>query len=118
MDKHLDSLRRFLSVKVHIRALFPGCLAVLVSFVLMPSLVQAQQVNQPSYDPKQIEKRFEDQQLTQEYGRRPQLPTMRFNAGEQQSSAPLMSLRHVIIKGAATIPLSRLASAYEAYVGR
>ena len=70
---------------------------------------QAQQANQPGYDPRQTEKRFEDQQSSQGANGRPRLPLPQFARPEGQGdSKPLFVLRHVSITGAVAIPQERL----------
>jgi hemolysin activation/secretion protein len=81
--------------------------------------VQAEQANQPRYNPRQIEKRFEDQQSGQGPTARPRLPMSRFARPEGQGdSKPLFVLRHVSITGAVAIPQDRLVTAYQPYVGK
>ena len=73
---------------------------------------QAQNANQPGYDPRQIEKRFEDQQSSQGGNGRPRFPSPQFaGAAGQGDARPLFVLRHVAIAGAVAIPLERLATA-------
>ena len=80
---------------------------------------QAQQANQPGYDPRQIEKRFEDQQSGQGSTARPRLPLPQFARPEGQGdSKPLFVLRHVSVSGAVTIPQERLAATYQSYIGK
>jgi hemolysin activation/secretion protein len=80
---------------------------------------QAQQANQPGYDPRQTEKRFEDQQSGRGPTTRPRLPTPQFARPDgQEDSKPLFRLRQVSITGAVAIPQERLASAYQPFVGR
>jgi len=80
---------------------------------------QAQQANQPGYDPRQTEKRFEDQQSPQGPTARPRLPMPQFaRPKEQGDSKPLFVLRHVSITGAVAIPQERLVTAYQPYVGK
>ena len=80
---------------------------------------QAQQANQPGYDPRQTEKRFEDQQSPQGPTARPRLPMPQFaRPKEQGDSKPLFVLRHVSITGAVAIPQERLVKAYQPYVGK
>jgi len=77
---------------------------------------QAQQANQPGYDPRQTEKRFEDQQSPQGPTARPMPQFAR--PQEQGDSKPLFVLRHVSITGAVAIPQERLVKAYQPYVGK
>jgi hemolysin activation/secretion protein len=80
---------------------------------------QAQQANQPGYDPRQTEKRFEDQQSGQGSTARPRLPSPQFARPEGQGdSRPLFVLRHVSISGAVAIPQERLAATYQSYIGK
>ena len=80
---------------------------------------QAQQANQPGYDPRQTEKRFEDQQSRQGPTARPRLPMPQFARPEGQGdSKPLFVLRHVSITGAVAIPQERLVTAYQPFIGR
>jgi len=80
---------------------------------------QAQQANQPGYDPRQTEKRFEDQQSGRGPTTRPRLPTPQFARPDgQEDSKPLFRLRQVSITGAVAIPQERLASAYQPFIGR
>jgi len=79
--------------------------------------VQAQHANQPGYDPRQIEKRFDDQQSSQGANGRPRLPLSQFTRPEGQGdSRPLFVLRHVSIAGAVAIPQERLAATYQSYI--
>jgi hemolysin activation/secretion protein len=79
----------------------------------------AQQANHPGYDPRQTERRFEDQQSSQDANGRPRLPLPQFTRREGQGDTkPLFVLRHVSISGAAAIPQDRLAATYQSYVGK
>ena len=79
----------------------------------------AQQASQPGYDPRQTEKRFEDQQSNQGTNGRPRLPSPQFAATERQGdSRPLFVLRHVSIAGVVAIPQDRLVTAYQPYLGK
>src|SRR5258705_674704 len=80
---------------------------------------QAQQANQPGYDPRQIEKRFDDQQSSQGANGRPRLPLPQFARPEGRGdSRPLFVLRHVSISGAVAIPQDRLAATYQSHIGK
>ncbi|KRR21208.1 heme utilization protein [Bradyrhizobium lablabi] len=80
---------------------------------------QAQHANQPGYDPRQTEKRFENQQSSQGANGRPRLPSPQFAGTEGQGSAmPLFVLRRVSISGAVAIPQDRLVTAYQPYIGK
>ena len=79
--------------------------------------LHAQQATSPGYDPKQTEKRFEDQAQTP--AGRPRLPTPQFGRAETHGDAkPLFVLRHISITGAAALPPARLAESYKAFVGK
>ncbi|WP_334517059.1 ShlB/FhaC/HecB family hemolysin secretion/activation protein [Bradyrhizobium sp. AZCC 1693] len=80
---------------------------------------QAQQANQPGYDPRQTEKRFDDQQSSQGANGRPRLPSPQFARPEGQGDPkPLFVLRHVSIAGAVAIPQGRLVTTYRPYIGK
>lgn len=89
-------------------------------WVLLACLpAHAQQASQPGYDPRQTEKRFEDQQSNQGTNGRPRLPSPQFAATERQGdSRPLFVLRHVSIAGVVAIPQDRLVTAYQPYLGK
>ena len=92
-------------------------LALLVLLVAMAPAA-AQQANQPSFDPRQTEKYFDDQQ------NRPARPTERPNLHmpqfqrPQADARPLFALKGVAIAGAAAIPRERLAEVYQPYLGK
>jgi hemolysin activation/secretion protein len=94
--------------------------AGLVLWTLIGCLpAQAQHANQPGYDPRQTEKRFDDQQSSQDASGRPRLPLPQFARPEGQGdSRPLFVLRHVSISGAVAIPQERLAATYQSYIGK
>jgi hemolysin activation/secretion protein len=85
--------------------------------VVAGSPALAQNANQPGYDPRQIEKRFEDQQSSQGGGGRPRLSSPQF-AGAEGDSKPLFVLRRVAISGAVAVPQEQLATAYQPYIGK
>lgn len=79
----------------------------------------AQQANQPGYDPRQTERRFDSQQSSQGANGRPRLPLPQFARPEGQGdSKPLFVLRHVSITGAVAIPQDRLAATSQSYIGK
>lgn len=91
-----------------------GFLAALI--VSLPA--RAQQAS-PGYDPRQTEKRFEDQQIDQTRGARPRLPRAPFARPEGKADTkPMFVLRHVAITGAVAIPRDRLVTAYQPYLGK
>jgi len=80
---------------------------------------QAQHANQPGYDPRQTEKRFEDQQSSQGANGRPRLPSPQFARPDGQGdSKPLFVLQRVSITGAVAIPQDRLVTTYQPYIGK
>ena len=79
---------------------------------------QAQHANQPGYDPRQTEKRFEDQQSSQGAEGRPRLPSPQFAGAGQGDTKPLFVLRRVSIAGAVAIPEAQLVTAYQPYIGK
>jgi hemolysin activation/secretion protein len=78
---------------------------------------RAQQANQPGYDPRQTEKRFEDLQSGQGATARPPMPRLARPEGRADST-PLFVLRHVAVTGAIAIPRERLATAWQPYLGK
>ena len=92
-------------------------LGMWVQIVCFPA--QAQHANQPGYDPRQTERRFEDQQSVRSSGGRPRLPMPQFaRTAGQGDSKPLFVLQSVSITGAVAIPQSRLVTAYQLYIGK
>ena len=88
-----------------------------VQIVCFPA--QAQQANQPGYDPRQTERRFEDQQSVRSSGGRPRLPMPQFaRTAGQGDSKPLFVLQSVSITGAVAIPQGLLVTAYQPYIGK
>lgn len=76
-------------------------------------------MNQPGFDPRQIEKRFEDQQTSQGGDARPRLPSPQFAAAAGQGDGkPLFVLRRVSISGAVAISADRLVTSYQPYIGK
>lgn len=117
--------KRFLSVDVRrsagatvvVRYCLPLLSLGLWTAACLPT--HAQHANQPAYDPRQTEKRFEDQQTSQGASGRPRLPSAQFAGADRQGeSKPLFVLRHVAISGAIAIPQGRLVSAYQPYLGK
>ncbi|CAN7340870.1 ShlB/FhaC/HecB family hemolysin secretion/activation protein [Bradyrhizobium sp. LjRoot220] len=114
-----------LSVVLRVRAAVPvaghrslvACLLFLTAFIaVLPA--RAQHAS-PGYDPRQTEKRFEDQQIDQTPGGRPRLPRTPFARPEGKADTkPLFVLRHVVIAGAVAIPREKLDTAYQPYLGR
>lgn len=104
-------------------AVYDRICPVLVGVFLWAALAcapaQAQNANQPGYDPRQTERRFEAQQSNQGGDGRPRLPSPQFaGASGQGESKPMFVLRHVSITGAVAIQGERLVTAYQPYVGK
>jgi len=79
----------------------------------------AQQATQPGYDPVQTEKRFERQQSDQAPAGRPRMPIPQFARPKGRAGTkPIFLLRRVSVTGATAIPLDRLATAYQPYLGK
>ncbi|MBA2401100.1 MAG: ShlB/FhaC/HecB family hemolysin secretion/activation protein, partial [Bradyrhizobium sp.] len=97
--------------------LLTACLFFLSVFPAT-SPVRAQQAN-PGYDPRQTEKRFEDQQTDQSRAGRPRLPRAPFARPDgKPDPTPMFVLRQVSVVGAAVIPPDRLVTAYQPYLGK
>src|SRR5512138_201347 len=110
-------LRRTGRAAVDVRYCLLVAIAGHLAMACLPA--RAQSANQPAYDPRQIEKRFEDQQTSQGGDARPRLPSPQFGAAAGQGDTkPLFVLRHVSITGAVAIQGERLATAYQPYVGK
>src|SRR5690242_8666202 len=110
-------VRRSAGATVVVRYCLPLLSLGLWTAACLPT--HAQHANQPAYDPRQTEKRFEDQQTSQGANGRPRLPSPQFaGTGGQGESKPLFVLRHVAISGAIAIPQDRLVSAYQPYLGQ
>jgi hemolysin activation/secretion protein len=94
-----------------------ACLFFLAAIIAsLPA--RAQQAN-PGYDPRQTEKRFEDQQTNQSQAARPRLPRAPFARPEGKAdTTPMFVLRHVSVVGAVAIPRDRLVTAYQPYLGK
>jgi hemolysin activation/secretion protein len=110
-------LRRGVAVSgsVQICLLTVAC-SVWAAVMALPAL--AQSANQPGYDPRQTEKRFEDQQSSQGAEGRPRLPSPQFAGAGQGDTKPLFVLRRVSIAGAVAIPEAQLVTAYQPYIGK
>ena len=110
-------LRRRVCSPVVRHRLTTFALGMWVQIVCFPA--QAQQANQPGYDPRETERRFEDQQSVRSSGGRPRLPMPQFaRTAGQGDSKPLFVLQSVSITGAVAIPQGRLVTAYQPYIGK
>jgi hemolysin activation/secretion protein len=93
--------------------------ALLLAAAIASVSAQAQQANQPGYDPRQTEKRFEDLQSGQGVASRSRLPMPRVSHAEGQvDTKPLFVLRRVAVSGAVAIPSDQLSVAYQPYIGK
>jgi len=81
--------------------------------------VRAQQAT-PTYDPRQLEQRFNDNQSEQSSTEQPGLPMPKVArpAGSAADRTPFFVLRRVSIAGANTISRDLLAAAYQPYLGK
>ena len=112
----VDLRRRVCSPVVRHR-LTTFALGMWLQIVCFPA--QAQQANQPGYDPRQTERRFEDQQSVRSSGGRPRLPMPQFaRTAGQGASRPLFVLQSVSVTGAVAIPQGLLVTAYQPYIGK
>jgi len=102
------------------RAAGTGMAGLLLLAALLAALpARAQQANQPAYDPRQTEKRFEDLQSGQGTAAKSRLPMPRVARAEGPADTkPLFVLRRVALTGAVAIPRERLATAYQPYLGK
>ena len=98
---------RFLAVGLGFLAAITACLPA-----------RAQQAN-PGYDPRQTERRFEDQQIDQTRAARPRLPRAPFARPEGKADTkPMFVLKNVSITGVVAIQRDRLVTAYQPYLGK
>jgi hemolysin activation/secretion protein len=90
---------------------------VLCIFSAMPAV--AQQAGQVGVDVRQLERRFEQQELGQsaDGGRGVAIPRV-VRSESSVDATPLFVLRKVSIAGASAIPLEELAAASQPYIGR
>jgi hemolysin activation/secretion protein len=84
------------------------------------STAQAQQANQPGFDPRQPEKHFDNLQSGQSQS--PSRPTLRVPSPARPDSSadtrPQFVLRAVSLRGASAIPYDRLATTYQPHLGK
>src|SRR5436190_2338592 len=112
----VDLLKRVCAAVVWHRFPTTG-VALWIIIACLPA--QAQHANQPGYDPRQTEKRFDNQQSSQGANGRPRLPVPQFARPEGQGdSRQLFVLQHVSITGAVAIPQERVAATYQSYIGK
>ena len=110
-------LRARFAVPVAGHRFLAACLFFLTAFnTCQPA--RAQQAS-PGYDPRQTERRFEDQQTDPSQAARPRLPRSPFARPEGKGDTkPLFVLKNVAVSGAVAIPRDRLATAYQPYLGK
>jgi hemolysin activation/secretion protein len=96
-----------------------GCaLAIGLAILLGAAPAVAQQVApQPSFDPNQVERRFETEQSRLA---RPgvDVPRLARPADTKANTKPLFVLRQVRVAGVTAIPAGQLATAYQPYIGK
>ncbi|MBR0754181.1 ShlB/FhaC/HecB family hemolysin secretion/activation protein [Bradyrhizobium jicamae] len=89
---------------------------------LLPAVTpsSAQQASQPSFDPRQLERRFDNGPLGQSPAARSRVPLPKLaRPGEIKADpTPLFVLRHVAVKGATALPPDQLATVYQPYLGK
>ncbi|MGJ5207605.1 ShlB/FhaC/HecB family hemolysin secretion/activation protein [Bradyrhizobium sp. HKCCYLR20261] len=94
-------------------------LGISVSALLFVAGAEAQQVNQPGFDPRQTERYLDEQQRrsAQPVPPRPRAPQFAPQGGGGDVK-PLFTLRAVALTGASVLPADQLASAYQPYLGK
>src|SRR4051794_9827860 len=96
---------------------YGAALAVSLALLLMSVESKAQQANQPGFDVRETERRFDAQQNSP--AARPGVAVPRLARPEAQADTkPLFVLRHVAVTGALAIPAERFATAYQPYIGK
>ena len=92
---------------------------LLISAMVAPIPATAQHANQPGFDPRQTEKRFDALQSEQTPVSRSALRMPRLSRQEAHAdSRPLFDLRQVSLSGAQAIPNDQLVTAYQPYLGK
>ena len=97
----------------------PGIIfALTLLFTIRPA--GAEQASQPAYDPRQIEKRFDDWSSERTPSARPRVPVPGLARPDDVKAdpTPLFDLRVVSVSGATAIPLDRLETAWQPYLGK
>ena len=91
-------------------------LTLLIWTIVMPAPGTAQQANQPGFDPRQTEKRFDTEQMQRARTAVP-MPgvSQQTTTGDTK---PLFDLRGVSLTGARTISRAQLITAYQPYLGK
>ena len=93
------------------------CILVTGLDLLTSALAVAQQASQSGFDPRQIEKRFDDVQFGQQARNSPRIPALA-RAAVTADNKPLFVLRGVTIAGAHAISNDQIAASYQRYLGR
>ncbi|GLH82341.1 heme utilization protein [Bradyrhizobium sp. SSBR45G] len=89
-----------------------------LSAIGLASAAHAQQVSQPSFDPRQTEKVFDEQSRSaQPAPPRPRAPQFETQSGGGDRKT-LFTLRGVVLTGASALPAEQLAAAYQPYLGK
>jgi hemolysin activation/secretion protein len=101
------------------RATVPAILACILLSAATLRTAQAQQANQPGFDPRQTEKYFEDRQSGADRPLRPPPRTPTLARPEVAADTkPLFVLRTVSVAGASALPHEALAASYRPYLGK
>ncbi|MGJ4930214.1 ShlB/FhaC/HecB family hemolysin secretion/activation protein [Bradyrhizobium sp. HKCCYLS2038] len=111
--------RRTTAVGRSARRLSGGYAALVIALIaaLLTGNAQAQQVSQPSFDPRQTERFFDDQSRSaQPLPPRPRAPQFATQDGGDRK--PLFTLRGVALTGAAALTAEQLATAYQPFLGK
>ncbi len=97
-----------------------ACATSLLLTVIFSEAAVAQQANQPGFDPRQTEKRFDALQSEQSAaGVRSGVQVPRISRSDAPAdSTPMVVLRKVSLTGARAIPQQGLARAYQPYLGK
>ncbi len=101
---------------------YRATVALFACILLSPATlrtVQAQQANQPGFDPRQTEKYFDDRQSGAHHPLRPPPRTPTLARPEVAAdNKPLFVLRAVAISGVSALRREALAASYRAYLGK
>jgi hemolysin activation/secretion protein len=101
-----------------VRPAFAG-FVLMLSAIVSPLPVSAQQTSQPGFDPRQTEKRFDASQSETTPAARSALRMPRLARPEGAAdSKPLFVLRQISLTGAEAIPRDQLVTAYQPYLGK
>jgi hemolysin activation/secretion protein len=96
-----------------------GIALALLFSVLLPVPTMAQQAGQPSFDPKQTEKRFDNLESGQSQPARSGIKLPSFAQPQAANDTrPQFKLRAVTIEGATAMPKEALVGTYQPYLGK